>query len=57
MGKEERGMSGKFAPQKVKALEASLADTNKKIDALEVALEDTKMVLKGLAQHIKDLNL
>ncbi|TYJ06446.1 hypothetical protein E1A91_A12G234500v1 [Gossypium mustelinum] len=43
MGKEERGMSDKFAPQKVMALEASLADTNKKIDALEVALEDTKM--------------
>ncbi|XP_052480935.1 phosphatidylinositol/phosphatidylcholine transfer protein SFH11 [Gossypium raimondii] len=57
MGKEERGMSDKFAPQKVMALEASLADTNKKIDALEVALEDTKMVLRGLAQHIKDLNL
>ncbi|KAG4171558.1 hypothetical protein ERO13_A12G217400v2 [Gossypium hirsutum] len=43
MGKEERGMSDKFAPQKVMALEASLVDTNKKIDALEVALEDTKM--------------
>ncbi|KAB2054031.1 hypothetical protein ES319_A12G227200v1 [Gossypium barbadense] len=57
MGKEERGMSDKFAPQKVMALEASLADTNKKIDALEVALEDTKMVLRGLAQHIKDLNI
>ncbi|KAL1136635.1 hypothetical protein V6Z11_A12G252200 [Gossypium hirsutum] len=57
MGKEERGMSDKFAPQKVMALEASLVDTNKKIDALEVALEDTKMVLRGLAQHIKDLNI
>ncbi|TYJ06443.1 hypothetical protein E1A91_A12G234500v1 [Gossypium mustelinum] len=43
MGKEERGMSDKFAPQKVMALEASLADTNK--------------VLRGLAQHIKDLNI
>ncbi|KAK6251120.1 hypothetical protein SCA6_005125 [Theobroma cacao] len=53
----ERAMSDRLAPQKIMALEAALADTNKKIDALEVALEDTKMVLKGLGQHIKDLRV
>ncbi|GMJ06125.1 hypothetical protein HRI_004281700 [Hibiscus trionum] len=48
--------NGKFAPPKLKALEAAVAETSKKIDALEVALKDTKMVLRGLAQHIKDMN-
>ncbi|XVE65076.1 hypothetical protein DITRI_Ditri07aG0153300 [Diplodiscus trichospermus] len=57
MRNEERAMSDRLAPQKIIALDAALADTNKKIDALEVALEDTKMVLKGLAHHIKDLKV
>ncbi|XP_039046836.1 phosphatidylinositol/phosphatidylcholine transfer protein SFH11-like [Hibiscus syriacus] len=54
--KEESAVNGKIAAPELKALEAALAETSKKIDALEMALEDTKMVLRGLAQHIKDLN-
>ncbi|XVF52624.1 hypothetical protein PTKIN_Ptkin05aG0033200 [Pterospermum kingtungense] len=53
----EKATSDRLAPEKITAVEAALADANKKIEALEVALEDTKMVLKGLAQHIKDLRV
>ncbi|KAK8549652.1 hypothetical protein V6N13_073433 [Hibiscus sabdariffa] len=54
--KEEMAVSDKVGPPKLMALEAAVAETSKKIDALEVALQNTKMVLRGLGQHIRDLN-